>query len=182
MKMRMGIWVLLCTLLASGLVLLAQVKPSSQETRGKVAPPGATETQKKNIEEYIELLGENVWDVKAQLMGAVLQLDAEDAAKFWPIFDEYNSELTKLHDSMRANAKIYSREYSQLTHDKADQVIKAALDHRRLQIELLARYHERVKQALGSITAARFVEIEHQLLLLIDLQLLASLPIAAQVP
>ncbi len=78
---------------------------------------------------------------------------------------------------MRANVKFYAGEYSQITDDKANRVIKGAIDHRRQQLELLDRYYERFKQALGAVTAARFVEIEHQLLLLIDLQLLAPLPI-----
>ena len=172
----MGVWVLLCVLLASCLVLLAQEKPSAQET-GQAAARTATDSKNLNIEEYIELLREDVWAQKAQLVGAVLQLDADEAAKFWPIFNEYNAELAKLHESMRANIETYTREYSQLTDDKADQVIKAALDHRKQQNELLARYYERVKQMLGAVTAARFLEIEQQLLLIIELQLLSSLPI-----
>jgi hypothetical protein len=177
MKMRMGFWVLVCTLLASCLVLLAQEKPSAQETRQTVART-ATDSKNLNIEEYVELLRKgNVWDEKAQLLGSVLQLSKDEAAKFWPIFYEYNAELTKLQESMRANIEVYTREYSQLTDEKADQVIKAALDHRKKQNELLARYYERVKQALGAVTAARFLEIEQQLLLIIELQLLSDLPV-----
>jgi len=178
MKMRIGVWALLCSLLISCIVLLAQVTPSGQETGGQTAKRKATDSEKKNIEEYIELLRENVWEGKAQLLGVVLQLDADEAAKFWPIFDEYNAELAKLHESMRANIETYTREYSQLTDEKADQVVKAALDHRKQQNELLARYYERVKKALGAVTAARFLEIEQQLLLIIELQLLSSLPVA----
>jgi hypothetical protein len=177
MKMRIGVWVLVCTIFASCFVLLAQEKPPTQERRGQAVASATNDTEKMNIEAYIELLREDVWDEKAQLLGAVLQLNATEAAKFWPIFDEYNAELTKLHDSMRANVKFYASEYSQMTDDKANRVIKGAIDHRRQQLELLERYHERVKQALGAVTAARFIEVEHQLLLLIDLQLLAPLPI-----
>jgi hypothetical protein len=39
-----------------------------------------------------------------------------------------------------------------------------------------------VKQALGAVTAARFAQIENQLLLLIDLQIADSLPIVGQSP
>jgi hypothetical protein len=180
MKLRMGVWVLLCTLLASCLVLLAQKSSEAQATGGQAAASMATDPEKMNIEAYIVLLREDVWDEKGQLLGSVMQLDADDAAKFWPIFDEYNSELRKLHDSMRANLKTYASEYSQLTDDKANRVIKGAIDHRKQQLELLDRYYERVKQALGAVTASRFVEVEHQLLLLIDLQLLSSLPTTGQ--
>jgi hypothetical protein len=177
MKLRIGVWVLLCTLIASCLVFLAQKSSEAQATGGQAAASTTTDPEKMNIEAYIALLREDVWDEKAQLLGSVMQLDAGEAAKFWPIFDEYNAELAKLHDSMRANVKFYASEYSQMTDDKANRVIKRAIDHRKQQLELLDRYYERVKQALGAVTAARFIEVEHQLLLLIDLQLLAPLPI-----
>jgi hypothetical protein len=37
-----------------------------------------------------------------------------------------------------------------------------------------------MKQALGAVSAARFLQVEHQLLLLIDLQIASSLPIVGQ--
>jgi hypothetical protein len=37
--------------------------------------------------------------------------------------------------------------------------------------------YERVKSALSAKTAARFLQVEHQLLLIIDLQIASSLPI-----
>ncbi len=109
MKTRMLVWVLLSMIFASCLVLLAQVKPSTQEPSGQAAASAATDTDKMNIEAYIQLLREDVWEEKAQLMGAVLQLDAAEAAKFWPIFDEYNAELFKLHESDACQRKILCR-------------------------------------------------------------------------
>jgi ABC-type phosphate transport system substrate-binding protein len=35
----------------------------------------------------------------------------------------------------------------------------------------------RIKQSLGAITAARFLQVENQLLMLLDLQVEASLPV-----
>jgi hypothetical protein len=31
-------------------------------------------------------------------MGSVTELSAQDAAKFWPIYSEYDADLTKLRD------------------------------------------------------------------------------------
>jgi hypothetical protein len=39
-------------------------------------------------------------------------------------------------------------------------------------------FHGRVKQAVGAITAARFAQVEHQLLLIIDLRIASALPVA----
>jgi hypothetical protein len=37
-----------------------------------------------------------------------------------------------------------------------------------------------VRQSLGGITAARFIQVEDQLLLIIDLQIYSSLPVVGQ--
>jgi len=56
---------------------------------------------------------------KDELLGAVLQLSADQAAKFWPIYDEYDAEMSKLNDLKNANINAYAREYQQLTNEKS---------------------------------------------------------------
>ena len=66
-----------------------------------------------------------------------------------------------------------------MTDEKADELIKKAMAYQKERSELLARAYERVKQALGAVTAARFAQVENQLLLIIDLQIVSSLPIVS---
>ena len=64
-----------------------------------------------------------------------------------------------------------------MTNEKADELIQNALTYRKRRAELVAKYYERVKQAVGATTAARFFQIEDQLLSIIDLQIDSDLPI-----
>jgi hypothetical protein len=64
-----------------------------------------------------------------------------------------------------------------MTDAKADELIKDAMTFQKQRDELLAKYYERVKQELGAITAARFLQVEHQLLLIIDLKIASALPV-----
>jgi hypothetical protein len=137
-------------------------------------------TQKMNIEEYVQLLRSDVRQQKAEIMGAMMQLSAGDAAKFWPIYSDYDAALEKVNDMRVANIQQYARDYRQLTDDEADELIRKAADYQKQRSELLAQYYGRVKDSLGAVTAARFIQVEHQLLLLIDLQIDASLPLAGQ--
>ena len=107
-------------------------------------------------------------------------LSAEDAAKFWPLYTEYDAELTKLNDQRIENIKEYARSYEQMTDDKADELIQKSLAYQQQRAELLTKTYGRIKQALGATTAARFAQIEHQLLLIIDLQIASSLPLVSQ--
>ena len=142
--------------------------------------PQAGNQDNKNIQAYIELLRSDVRQQKTEAMGAVMELSAADAAKFWPIYSEYEVELNKLNDSRVANIQEYARTYGDMTDEKADELIQKAMTYRKQRSELLAKYYGRMKQELGGITAARFVQVEDQLLLLIDLQIDSSLPIVGE--
>jgi hypothetical protein len=146
-------------------------KPAAQ-TAAKPATP-----QSLNTQEYITLLRKNVRGEKAKLMGAVMLLDADDAARFWPIYKEYDGELAKLNDMRVSNIHDYAENYMQMTDGKADELVRNAFDFQKQRDELLAKYYGKVKDSLGAVTAARFVQVEHQLLLIIDLQIASELPV-----
>ena len=172
MKKRTPPWLLLLMLLVCAPALFAQ------ETAQAPAP--ATDTQQKNVQEYIDLLRADVRQQKDEIMGAVLLLSADEATKFWPIYNEYDAELTKLNDQRVANIQDYAKNYDSMTDAKADELVQKTLDYRKQRAELLAKCYDRVKASLGSIQAARFLQIEDQLLSIIDLQIASSLPIVAQ--
>ena len=157
--------------------LLAQDAAPPQKAPAKAAAP-ATTPKEQNLQEYIKLLRGDVRSQKSGVMSAVMQLDPDQAAKFWPIYRDYDAELSTLNDLRVANIEEYSRTYTQLTDAKADELIQNAMAYQKQRAELLAKYYDRVKQEMGAVTAARFVQVEQQLLLIIDLQILSSLPIA----
>jgi uncharacterized membrane protein YdfJ with MMPL/SSD domain len=161
-------------------VLLVLVSPLFAPAAGAQDTPQAVNPDNKNIQAYIELLRSDLRQQKAEAMGAVMQLSAADAAKFWPVYSEYDAELRKLNDSRVANIQEYARIYSDMTDEKADELIQKAMLYRKQRFDLLEKYYGRVKQQLGAITAARFVQVEDQLLLLIDLQIDSSLPIVGE--
>jgi hypothetical protein len=177
MKKRIAVWLAFFMFIATCPAALAQNKAQPQTSKDQSAQSGLTDAQKKNIQAYVELMRADVRDQKAEIMGSVMELSIDDAAKFWPIYSEYDAELTKLNNLRVQNITDYAENYSQMTDAKADELIQSALDYQKQRGELLAKYYERVKQALGAITAARFLMVEHQLLLIIDLQIASSLPI-----
>jgi hypothetical protein len=171
MKQQKAAWILIVALL----VCAPGARAQTGQQGGKSASSNA-----QNIQAYIALLRLNVRQQKAEMMGAVMQLSAADAAKFWPIYEQYDKELTKLNDQRVANIQDYASSYDQMTDAKADELIQKAMSYRKQRAELLAKYYQQVRQALGGITAARFIQVEEQLLLIIDLQIDASLPVVGQ--
>ncbi len=172
MKQRAA-WIMVLTML----MIAPAAAPNDRAQPTKTAPQGNADTQNKNLQKYIDLMRADVGQQKTDLMGAVMQLSAADAAKFWPIYSEYNTELTKLNDLRVANIQEYARAYPQMTDAKADELIQTSMKYEKQRSDLLAKYYDRVRQVLGATTAARFVQVEHQLLLIIDLKIASSLPI-----
>src|SRR5215467_13364526 len=155
----------------------AQGTAQTQETTTQASQPSEKSTQEKNVQEYIELLRSDIRQQKAQIMGAVMKLDVDQAANFWPIYSEHDAESTKLNNLSRANIREYARHYDDMIDAKADELIQNAMDYRKEESELLAKYHGQVKSSLVAIQAARFLEIEEQILLIIDLQIESASPI-----
>jgi hypothetical protein len=178
MKKQTGAWILTAASLVCVSVAGAQANTQPPQRQGQASTSSATDN--RNTQAYIELLRSDVRQQKAELMGAVMQLSAADAAKFWPIYKEYNAELNKLNDLRVANINEYARTYGQMTDEKADELIQNGLKYRKQRSELLTKYYDRIKQELGATTAARFVQVEDQLLLIIDLQIDSSLPIVGE--
>ena len=175
---RMCLVTLFILPLLAGSPCRAQTKTQTSK-KSTTASPEA-DTQKKNLQAYVDLLRTDVRQQKAEIMGAIMVLSADDAAKFWPIYSEYDTELTKLNDQRVDNIKEYARTYNQMTDEKADELIQRSLAYQKERAELFAKTYDRVKQAVGAVTAARFAQVEHQLLLIIDLQIASSLPVVGQ--
>jgi len=150
---------------------------SGQDATKPSAAPSASETQKKNLDAYIALMRRNVRQDKAEIMGSVMALSAADAAKFWPIYEEYDLELNKLNDQRAANVKQYALDYTKMTDEEANELIQKSLTYQQARGDLLTTTYKKMKDALGALVAARFIQVEHQLLLLVDLQIASSLPI-----
>ena len=163
----------------------AQTKPAASGTAKPVnlpqTKPPTTKTGKEavdiNLGAYVELLRSDVRSQKIAILTELMELtEAQDKA-FWPIYREYDRELTTLSDERVANILEYSKAYPDVSDAVADKLILKAIDIQSRRGALLAKYYERMKQAITPKTAAKFVQIENQLLLLIDLQISASLPV-----
>jgi hypothetical protein len=167
--------------LVSSSAVFAQDKAQAQKAPVKAPAPAAASakaSKEQNLKEYVKLLREDVRSEKYSIVDEVMQLDLDQAAKFWPIYRDYDAELAKVNDLREANIEEYAQTYNHLTDEKADELVRTAMEFQKQRDELLSKYYLRVKQEMGAITAARFVQVEHQLLLIIDLQINSALPIA----
>jgi hypothetical protein len=136
------------------------------------------DTRALNLSAYVELLRSDVRTQKVAIITEVMGFTESEDALFWPIYREYDTELAKLGDERVAMIAEYAKNYFTLTDAVAESLAGKAIDLENRRRALMAKCYERVKAALSPRTALRFLQVEHQLQLVIDLQMAASLPIA----
>ncbi len=132
--------------------------------------------EKANLQAYIDLIRTDLKEQKTQILSAMMGFSTEEAAAFWPIYESYNTELIKLGDRKLAIIKDYGEHFDTLTDEKADELIQKSFQVNADRNALLKKCYEQVKEKIGATNAARFVQIEHQMLMIIDLQMASQLP------
>ena len=153
-------------------------KAPAAKSQAPVAPDSEQQTKALNLSAYAELLRS---DVRAQKVAIITEVmgftDKEDEA-FWPIYRQYDLEMSKLGDERVALIADYAKNYANMNDEIADRLASKALELEARRQELKGQAYQKVKKVLSPLTAARFLQVENQLLLLIDLQIASSLPIA----
>ena len=179
----LGRSVMLALLVAVGLPLLAaaQAKPAvpaqpADASQGSNPLP-RNEARERNLRAYAELLRSDLRTQKVAVITEMMQFSEKDDVAFWPIYREYELELSRLNDDRLRLIETYAKTYTKMTPTTANDLMVKALDLEAQRTALKQKYYGKLKTALSPITAARAVQIENQIQLLIDLQVAASLPV-----
>jgi hypothetical protein len=157
------------------LVATGQASWAQQASQSSVADGDPRDT---NLRAYVELLRADLRADKVAVITEVMQFTDDEDATFWPIYREYDVELNRINDDRLSLVQVYAKSYKNITDAVADDLVSHALDLESQRTALKQTYYRRLKQVLSPKTAARFLQVENQLLLLIDLQIAASLPLA----
>ena len=155
--------------------LMAQTSQGAKQpaqTRGSAASD-----EELNMRAYIELLRSDIRKSKSQIVSQVMDFDSSQAATFWPIYQQFETDLSKIGDRTVALVNKYTANYYQMTDTVADQLATELLSVEQQRNELKKQYYQKFKRAMDAITAARFLQVENQLERIVDLQIASELPV-----
>ena len=128
-------------------------------------------------EKYVELMREDVKTEKVAIVTEALQMTDDQSSAFWPIYREYDLELSKLVDRRLAIIKDFADNYEMMTDETAKKIADNSFKLREDRLKLQKKYYKNVEKELGAVMAARWVQTERIIENLIDLQLAANLPL-----
>jgi hypothetical protein len=170
-----------CASMASAQATKPTGSTGTRPTATKPAVPAAStadDTRDTNLRAYTELLRSDLRSQHVAIITEVMQFSEAEDAKFWPVYREYEADLAKINDDRMTLIKEYAANYDSLTDAVADKLARRALDLEARRQTLKSTYYDKLKTAISPKTAARFMQVENQVLLLLDLQIAASLPLA----
>jgi len=128
-------------------------------------------------EEYMELLRSDVKTQRVAIVTEVMQLAGDEAEAFWAVYRDYEYAASKVGDQRVALIKDYAAAYETMTDEKASALMGRAFDIDQQRLKLEQKYYGEFEKAVGAATAAKFMQVDNQLGLLIDLQISQSLPL-----
>src|ERR1700756_464100 len=112
-------------LIAVATVLLCSVSMFGQAAQSSPQSGPGSEGQPNSINNNdVELLRANLRANRKNLMAQNMNLTADEATKFWPIFDQYRKEAIKPNDERWAVIKDYATNYDTMTDAQAQEYIR----------------------------------------------------------
>jgi hypothetical protein len=163
--------VIVCVLFVCNLSIFAQVPqtPASQSVSGGAPSNNISDKD-------IEMLRADLRAQRKQIMAQNLTLTADEATKFWPIFDQYRQAAIKANDERWAVIKDYAANYNTMTDAQAQDYIERANAVDEQLLALRMRYVPMFEKVISAKKTALCYQIDRRIDLLINLQLSSVIP------
>ena len=114
---------------------------------------------------------------RKQIMAQNLILSPDEATRFWPVYDQYQADLTKIKDDQYALIAEYANTYGSFDDAGAAGFIARWLDVDVRTTALRARYVPIIGGVLPGVKAATFFQIDRRVSMLIDQRIASLLPV-----
>jgi Spy/CpxP family protein refolding chaperone len=128
-------------------------------------------------EQDIELMRSDIRSTKKQIIADNMKLTDAQAEKFWPVYNAYVEETTKLGDGRYALVKEYANNYEDMTDAQAESLVNkiATLDEQTATVR--QQWIPKFREVLTGKQTALFFQLDRRITLLLDLQFAANIPL-----
>jgi hypothetical protein len=115
---------------------------------------------------------------RTKLVAANLQLTEPEAAKFWPLYNEYRAKHSQVGDRAIALINDFAANYDALSDEKAKDLLKRQLEIEDDRLKLQRSYVGKFEKAMPPKKVARFYQIERKLDAMVAYEAAQSVPLA----
>ena len=131
-----------------------------------------------DLQPAIEMLRKDVGRDRREIVKANMLLTNSEAARFWPIYDEYRAEIHKVGDRRLKVITDYAANRDSMSEDEANKLAREWLDAEKERVNVKEDYLKKFqKEGLSARTTARFFQIDQKLDSAVDAALAARIPL-----
>jgi Spy/CpxP family protein refolding chaperone len=145
---------------ALALVALALIAPA-QAADAQAAQPTAAPTP--TTEQVLEQFKTDLQAKRADLMAKNMTLTADQAAKFWPLYDQFQKEQDVIMDEQAKAVEAYANAFATLTDADSQAFVKAQLDRDARMTALRLKWLTKFQTVLPGGLAARVIQIDRRI-------------------
>ena len=161
----------LTCVLALGLIAgVARAQAPAQQTSTTTAAAPTTD-------DALKALRADLQSSRADIMAKNLTLTAEQAAKFWPVFNAYQKEQNVIIDEQLKGIQKYVDSYETLDDVSALGLMKAHLDRDAKMLALRQKWLGEFQKVLPTKLAVRAMQIDRRLSLAAQMETAAAIPL-----
>ncbi|MFL6548730.1 MAG: hypothetical protein ACJ8OJ_08545 [Povalibacter sp.] len=113
----------------------------------------------------------------ADVMAKGLTLTADQASKFWPLFQAYQKEQSEIVDGQLKATQDYAQRYTKLTDAEALEYVNALLARDQKVHDLRIKWLAKFQTVVPPRVAARAVQLERRLGLVTQIKLSSKIPL-----
>lgn len=163
--------VLLITLMLIAFAATKSVFAQNSIKKDAAKSSTANDVSQPNPDNFIELLRKDVRSEKKQIIAENMDLSDAEAEKFWPVYDQYAAELSRIYDTKIALLNDYAENYGTMTGEQAENYIRKRAGVEQSIMELRLKYMPAFRKVLSGRETALFYQLDWRLGLAIDVEL-----------
>lgn len=128
-------------------------------------------------ESDFELMRSDIRTKKATLIADRMKFTDQEAAAFWPVYRQYETDLAAINDKKVSIMKDYVNHHQSLNDKQAKQLAEDVFDVDQKTLDLRTKCFGALEKVLPGKTIVRWLQLERRLQLLVDAQLSKDLPV-----
>ena len=139
-----------------------------------IAVPAVAQDQQADT---MQMLRDKIRADKKLLIAENLPLTESEAKAFWPVYENYQKETSKLNDRMIKLIREYANNYQAMSDQTAKKLMDEylAIDAARLKIR--QAYVPRFRKVLREKQVARYYQLENKAQAAVNYELAAEIPL-----
>jgi hypothetical protein len=117
---------------------------------------------------------------KRDVINGTMSFTSDEAAKFWPLYKDFEVKRRAIGDEQLALVKDYADHYSAMTDAKAAETLAKLMSIEDKSMAAKRAFVRDLQKVLPAKTVARYYQVENRLDLLVGLELASQLPVIKQ--